>query len=61
MQRIELTEEELEMLRSLLKHYVDEVAVELGHTATREFRVMLKHRSEVLGKVLEKLPEPVPA
>lgn len=61
MQNVELTNEEAEVLRELLRHHVAEMDVEVGRTDTWDFKMMLKHRREVLEKTLSKLEQPVPA
>lgn len=61
MQHIDLTDEEVEVLRNLVRHHVDEMDVEVGRTDTREFKMMLKHQRDVLEQALEKLSGKVPA
>jgi hypothetical protein len=52
---VEFSQEELEVICQVLQHNVDEVTVELSHTATREYKEMLKRRRAVLEDVREKL------
>jgi len=56
MQTIAFTDEELGVLREVLQHSANETDVEVFHTATREFKEMLKHRRQVLESILSKLP-----
>ena len=48
----EFTAEEVEALRELLRHKIDEVDVETLRTDTHDFKQMLKHRRELLERVL---------
>jgi hypothetical protein len=56
MKRIEFTNEELEVLRELLQNQEHVMDVEILRTDTHDFKEMLKHRREVLEKILGKLP-----
>jgi len=56
MQTLELTPEEIEVLREVVQHCTSEMDVEVRRTDTREFKEMLKHRREVLAHILAKLP-----
>ena len=56
MKRIEFTDEELEVLRELLQNQDHVMDVEILRTDTHGFKEMLKHRREVLEKILSKLP-----
>jgi hypothetical protein len=55
MQTREFTEEELEVLREVLRHKIDEADVEMFRTDTHDFKQMLKHRRNLLETVLIKL------
>ncbi len=55
MQHIELTIEELEILRDLIRHQIDSMDVEVFRTDTRGYKEMLKRRRAVLETVLTKL------
>ena len=55
MQCIEFTTEESEVLRELLQHKLQEADVEVFRTDAYHYKQMLKHRREVLEKVLAKL------
>jgi hypothetical protein len=51
MHHLELTDEELNVLRETLGNHVEEMRVELAHTDTHEFKRILKHRLEVLEHI----------
>jgi hypothetical protein len=55
MPRLELTAEELEVLREVLAHYTSEIDVEVFRTDTHDFKQMLKHRRDVLEHILAKV------
>jgi hypothetical protein len=55
MQTIELTMEEVEALREMLKHKINEVDVEMFRTDTHDFKQMLKHRLELMEHILAKV------
>ena len=55
MQHLELTPEEVESLREVLTHKIEEMDLEMFRTDTHDFKQMLKHRSEVLEHLLAKL------
>lgn len=55
MQRFEFTTEEVQVLREVLRHKLDEIDVETFRTDTHDFKQMLKHRRELLEHVLEQL------
>lgn len=60
MKVIELTSEELEVLRDTVRRNVSEMETEISHTHSRDFREMLKQRRQRLEQVLQKLmAEPV--
>lgn len=54
MQTIEFTAEEIEVLREVLRHCAIELDNEVFRTDTRDFKIMLKHRKEVLEKIVRK-------
>ncbi len=61
MQSVEFSTEELEVLRQVLQHFVTEIDVEVFRTDAYEFKEMLKHRRDILERLLEKvsaLPQP---
>lgn len=61
MQTIELTAEEADMLRDVISHVIGDMNVEVFRTDTHDFKEMLKHRREVLERILVRLaPEQVP-
>ncbi len=60
MGRVELNAEEVEVLREVISHLINEMDVEVLRTDTRDFKELLKHRREVLERVLSRL-EAVPA
>jgi hypothetical protein len=55
MQNVELTIEEEDTLTELLRHYIQELDIEVGRTDTHDFKEKLKHRRQVLERVLAKL------
>jgi hypothetical protein len=55
MTRIEFSDEEVEVLRDVVAHVVGEMNIEVFRTDTHDFKQMLKHRREVLEKVLSRL------
>jgi hypothetical protein len=55
----EFTEEEIETLRELLDHEINQMDVEIDRTDTRDFKMMLRHRRDLLKSALQKL-SPVP-
>ena len=59
MQCIEFTPEELDVLREVLQHKLEQADVEMFRTDTHDFKQMLKHRQEVMEHVLAKLTAPV--
>ena len=61
MQKLEFTNEEMEVLRDLLQHYIDEMDIEVSRTDTRTFKAMLKHRRELVEEVLGKINNTVNA
>jgi len=56
MQTIELNAEELEVLREVLQHGLSEIGVEVFRTDTHDFKELLKHRRDILERLLAKLP-----
>jgi phenylalanine-4-hydroxylase len=61
MQRIEFTMEEIELLREILQHKIDEVDVEMFRTDTHDFKQMLKHRRQLLERLRTRFSSvPVP-
>ena len=59
MQCIEFTPEELDVLREVLQHKMEEASVEMFRTDTHDFKQMLKHRQQVMEHILAKLSTPV--
>jgi hypothetical protein len=57
MQTIQFAAEELEVLRDLLAHHLAEIDVEVFRTDTRDFKMKLKHRREILEQLLAKISE----
>jgi hypothetical protein len=55
MKPLELTAEEAEVLRDVLRRRIAEMEIEVSHTHAREFRAMLKHRQQVMESALAKL------
>ena len=61
MQKIEFTPEEIKILHEVLEHQINEVEVEVFRTDTHDFKEMLKHRRQILEKILAKLSAAVVA
>jgi len=61
MPNIELSPEEVEVLRDVLQHNLSELDVEVFRTDTHDFKAKLKHRREVLDHILNKMTVPVPS
>jgi hypothetical protein len=61
MSKIELTDEERDTLSQVLKVTLAALEIEIQHTDHREYKELLKHRRDVLKKVLFKALEPVVA
>jgi len=59
MHSIDFTPEELDILREVLQHKMEEAGVEMFRTDTHDFKQMLKHRQEVMEHILAKLSMPV--
>jgi hypothetical protein len=55
MQTVELTAEELDVLREVLQHELTEIDLEVFRTDTRHFKEMLKHRREILERLVAKI------
>jgi hypothetical protein len=55
MQSFEFTIEEVEVLREVLRHKIDEVDVEMFRTDTHDFKQMLKHHRNLLEHLLAKV------
>jgi hypothetical protein len=55
MQTQDFSMEEIEVMRDMLEHQLEEMEVELGRTDTHDFKQMLKHRRDLMHSVLEKL------
>ncbi len=55
MGNVELSAEEVEVLREVLAHLVNEMDVEVFRTDSLDFKQLLKHRREVLEKILARL------
>ena len=60
MAMLELSDEEVEVLREVVAHVIGEMNMEVFRTDTHDFKQLLKHRREVLERVLTRL-EPSPA
>lgn len=57
MSTLELTAEELELLREVLEADLSELRMEIVDTDNSQFKDGLKHRKRVLMDILEKLPQ----
>jgi hypothetical protein len=51
----ELTVEETEVLREVLRQHLKEMEIEIDRTDTHDYKVMLRHRRDLLRSVLNKL------
>lgn len=56
MVQIDLTTDEIEVLRDVLDSYLSDLRMEIADTDRMGFREMLKHRKRIIAKVLEALP-----
>ena len=56
MLRLELTQDEAELLRDMLRHALSDIDVEVFRTDTHDFTTMLKGRRDLMEHILEKLP-----
>ena len=54
MASIELSAEELEALREVLEHQVQQMDIEIDHTDTHDFKRRLQHRRDLLKNILAK-------
>jgi hypothetical protein len=59
MVRLELTSEEVEVLRHLLQTRLTDMPKEISHTATRDFREKLKKEEALLERLLKEMAAPV--
>jgi hypothetical protein len=53
---IDLTGDEIDVLRHVLESYLSDLRMEIADTDSFDFREMLKHRKQVINKVLDALP-----
>lgn len=58
MVRLNLTEEEKEILTTVLESYLSDLRMEIADTDRKAFREMLEERKQVLIKVLDVLRQP---
>ena len=54
MASIELSAEEIEALREVLEHQVQQMDIEIDRTDTHDFKKRLQHRRDVLKNILAK-------
>jgi hypothetical protein len=54
--QIDLTTDEIEVLRDVLQSYLSDLRMEIADTDRMDFREMLKERKRILVKVLDALP-----
>ena len=54
--QIELTHEDIDMLREILASHLSELRMEIAHTDNRKLRERLKEREEVMKGVLARIP-----
>ena len=55
MHYIQITDEQLEVLREVLRRELEAIKIEVFRTDMHDFKEMLKHRREVLDRLLEKV------
>jgi hypothetical protein len=55
MYHLELTGEELSVLRQTLESHIEDLMLELAHTDTHEFKKVVKHRLEMLEHIFSRL------
>jgi len=55
MDPLNLTEDEVTVLRDVVRDYLSELHTEISHTDDRDFKAALKRRQGILQGVLEKL------
>ena len=58
MRALELTDEELRILHDVLENDIAGLRTEVFHTDTRDYRLMLKQKEQILEKIFAKLPVP---
>ena len=61
MQRLELTREQQEVLRDMVKHAVADMGLEVLHTDSHDFKEMLRHRLKIMEQIAAKLELPISA
>jgi len=52
---IQIAEDEVEVLRSVLEEYISELRMEVANTDSMDFRDDLKRKEEVLKALVERL------
>jgi hypothetical protein len=52
---LDLTVDEIDVLRHVLESYLSDLRMEIADTDSFDFRKMLKHRKQVINKVLDGL------
>ncbi len=55
MTNIELSAEELEALREVLEHQIQQMDIEIDRTDTHDFKRRLQHRRDLLKNIFAKL------
>jgi hypothetical protein len=58
MHTLELSSEEAYVLRETLQSFLSDLRTEIAHTDRRDFRDQLKHRRELLERVVDALAPP---
>lgn len=59
--KLELTDVERQALREILENYLSDLSVEIADTDSMDYREALKHKREVVKKVLAALGQDAPA
>ncbi len=59
MVRLDLSVDEVELLRNILSNRLTDMRKEISHTATREFREKLKKEEELVERLLAEMMAPV--
>ncbi len=55
MDAINLTDNEITVVRDVIQNYLSELHTEISHTDDRDFKAALKRRQDLLQGVLQKL------
>jgi hypothetical protein len=53
--KTEFTPEEMDALRELLEHEINSMDIEIDRTDTHDYKMMLRHRRDLLRSAMHKL------